>query len=84
MIRAVSLVINYDLPEDMQSYIHRIGRTGRFGRKGWAINFVMKTDDKYMTSIENYYQTQISEMPASIPDLINKFIYIYIYNGCII
>lgn len=69
-VRAVSLVINYDLPEDMQSYIHRIGRTGRFGRKGWAINFVMKTDDKYMTSIENYYQTQISEMPASIPDLI--------------
>ena len=69
-VRAVSLVINYDLPEDMQSYIHRIGRTGRFGRKGWAINFVMKTDDKYMTSIENYYQTQITEMPASIPDLI--------------
>ena len=69
-IRAVTLVINYDLPEDMQSYIHRIGRTGRFGRKGWAINFVMKTDDKYMRSIENYYQTQISEMPASIPDLI--------------
>ena len=69
-VRAVSLVINYDLHEDMQSYIHRIGRTGRFGRKGWAINFVMKTDDKYMTSIENYYQTQISEMPASIPDLI--------------
>ena len=69
-VRAVSLVINYDLPEDMQSYIHRIGRTGRFGRKGWAINFVMKTDDKYMRTIENYYQTQIIEMPNSIPDLI--------------
>jgi translation initiation factor 4A len=69
-VRAVSLVINYDLPEDMQSYIHRIGRTGRFGRKGWAINFVMKTDDKYMRTIENYYQTQIVEMPDSIPDLI--------------
>ena len=69
-IRAVSLVINYDLPEDMQSYIHRIGRTGRFGRKGYAINFVMKTDDKYMRSIENYYQTQIIEMPDNIPDLI--------------
>ena len=69
-VRSVSLVINYDLPEDMQSYIHRIGRTGRFGRKGWAINFVMKTDDKYMRTIENYYQTQIVEMPDSIPDLI--------------
>ena len=69
-VRSVSLVINYDLPEDMQSYIHRIGRTGRFGRKGWAINFVMKTDDKYMRTIENYYSTQIEEMPASIPDLI--------------
>lgn len=69
-VKSVSLVINYDLPEDMQSYIHRIGRTGRFGRKGWAINFVMKTDDKYMRTIENYYQTQITEMPASIPDLI--------------
>lgn len=69
-VKAVSLVINYDLPEDMQSYIHRIGRTGRFGRKGWAINFVMKTDDKYMRNIENFYQTEISEMPANIPDLI--------------
>jgi translation initiation factor 4A len=69
-VKAVSLVINYDLPEDMQSYIHRIGRTGRFGRKGWAINFVMKTDDKYMRSIENFYQTQILEMPDTIPDLI--------------
>lgn len=69
-VKSVSLVINYDLPEDMQSYIHRIGRTGRFGRKGWAINFVMKTDDKYMRTIENYYQTEITEMPASIPDLI--------------
>jgi len=69
-IQQVSLVINYDLPKDKESYIHRIGRTGRYGRKGWAINFIMQTDSRNMQDIENFYSTQIEEMPSSIPDLI--------------
>ena len=45
-VQQVSLVINYDLPRDRESYIHRIGRTGRYGRKGWAINFIMQNDTR--------------------------------------
>ena len=69
-VQQVSLVINYDLPKDKESYIHRIGRTGRYGRKGWAINFIMQTDCRNLQDIENFYSTQIQEMPSSIPDLI--------------
>jgi translation initiation factor 4A len=69
-IQQVSLVINYDLPRDKESYIHRIGRTGRYGRKGWAINFIMQSDSRNLQDIENFYATQIEEMPSNIPDLI--------------
>lgn len=43
----VSLVINYDLPTNRENYIHRIGRSGRFGRKGVAINFVTQVNAFY-------------------------------------
>jgi translation initiation factor 4A len=69
-IQQVSLVINYDLPRDKESYLHRIGRTGRYGRKGWAINFIMQSDTRNLQDIENYYGTQIEEMPQNIPELI--------------
>ena len=69
-VQTVSLVINYDLPRDRESYIHRIGRTGRYGRKGWAINFIMQNDAKTLQDIENFYSTQIDEMPQNIPELI--------------
>jgi len=69
-VQQVSLVINYDLPKDKESYIHRIGRTGRYGRKGWAINFIMQTDCRNLQDIETFYSTEIQEMPSSIPDLI--------------
>jgi superfamily II DNA/RNA helicase len=69
-VQQVSLVINYDLPKDKESYIHRIGRTGRYGRKGWAINFIMQNDCRTLQDIENFYSTQINEMPSDIPDLI--------------
>jgi len=70
-VQQVSLVINYDLPRDKESYIHRIGRTGRYGRKGWAINFVMHSDSRNLQDIESFYNTQIEEMPSSIEGLIN-------------
>ena len=69
-IQQVSLVINYDLPTNKESYIHRIGRSGRFGRKGVAINFVTYTDNTIMEDLESFYKTQITEMPSDIRDLI--------------
>ena len=62
-VQQVSLVINYDLPNNRELYIHRIGRSGRFGRKGVAINFVKKDDIGILRDIEQFYSTQIDEMP---------------------
>merc|ERR1712176_448072 len=69
-VQQVSLVINFDLPMSMENYLHRIGRSGRFGRKGVAINFVTNSDVRTMKEIEKYYHTQIEEMPMDIADLI--------------
>ena len=69
-VQQVSLVINYDLPTNRENYIHRIGRSGRFGRKGVAINFITVADAKYMQDIEAFYSTQIDEMPMNVADLI--------------
>merc|ERR1712216_444850 len=69
-VQQVSLVINFDLPQNMENYLHRIGRSGRFGRKGVAINFVTNNDVRLMKDIEKYYHTQIEEMPMDIADMI--------------
>ncbi|KAK3871661.1 hypothetical protein Pcinc_023219 [Petrolisthes cinctipes] len=69
-VQQVSLVINYDLPSNRESYIHRIGRGGRFGRKGVAINFVTAEDSRTLMDIEDYYRTSIEEMPGNVADLI--------------
>ena len=69
-VQQVSLVINYDLPNNRELYIHRIGRSGRFGRKGVAINFVKNEDVRILRDIEQYYSTQIDEMPMNVADLI--------------
>jgi translation initiation factor 4A len=69
-VQQVSLVINYDLPRNLENYIHRIGRSGRFGRKGVAINFVTHDDTRTLRELEQFYNTQIEEMPASVADLI--------------
>ena len=67
-IQQVSLVINYDLPSirKKENYIHRIGRSGRFGRKGIAINFVTYNDFRIKEELERFYNTQIEEMPMNI------------------
>ena len=54
----------------MPTYIHRIGRSGRFGRKGYAINFVTNSDAKYMAAIEKHFQTEINELPDDLTDLL--------------
>ncbi|XP_023019493.1 eukaryotic initiation factor 4A-II isoform X2 [Leptinotarsa decemlineata] len=69
-VQQVSLVINYDLPSNRENYIHRIGRGGRFGRKGVAINFVAEEDKRTLKDIEQFYNTKIDEMPMNIADLI--------------
>jgi len=69
-VQQVSLVINYDLPTNRENYIHRIGRSGRFGRKGVAINFITQGDYKYLKDIEEFYHTEIKEMPSNVADLI--------------
>jgi len=82
-VHHVSLVINYDLPRVKENYLHRIGRSGRYGRKGHrigrsgrygrkgvAINFVSKDDVRSMREIEKFYSTSIEECPQNIADLI--------------
>lgn len=51
-------------------FIYRIGRGGRFGRKGVAINFVTDDDKRTLRDIEQFYNTQITEMPQNVADLI--------------
>jgi superfamily II DNA/RNA helicase len=62
-IQQISIVINYDVPKNVDNYIHRIGRSGRYGRKGVAINFVTHNDIEQLRSIEKYYNTDIPELP---------------------
>ena len=67
-IQQLSLVINFDLPKSKETYIHRIGRSGRYGRKGVSINLVTGRDLDYMHQIETFYDTKIDEMPQNIED----------------
>lgn len=69
-VSQVSLVINYDLPNNRENYIHRIGRSGRFGRKGVAINFVKTEELSLLREIEQHYNIQIDEMPMSVSEFI--------------
>ena len=68
-VQQVSLVINYDLPSNRENYIHRIGRGGRFGPKGVAINFITENDRRTLKDIETFYHTKIEKMPMNVADL---------------
>jgi translation initiation factor 4A len=70
-IQQVNIVINFDLPKCVNTYLHRIGRGGRWGRKGVGINFITRRDVVKMKEIETHYSTQISEMPAELGFLSN-------------
>lgn len=65
-IQQVSVVINFDLPKCVHNYLHRIGRSGRWGRKGVGINFITRRDITQIKKIEEHYSTQISEMPSDL------------------
>lgn len=62
-VHHVNIVINFDLPSNKENYLHRIGRGGRYGRKGVAINFVSSRDVELLKEIEEHYHTQIEELP---------------------
>ena len=68
-VQQVSTVINFDIPKDIHIYIHRIGRSGRWGRKGMGINFITRRDIKLIKDIETYYETEIKEMPGNFTQL---------------
>tara|TARA_Y100001958_G_scaffold150591_1_gene134549 strand:+ start:8453 stop:9607 length:1155 start_codon:yes stop_codon:yes gene_type:complete len=70
-VQQLSLVINFDLPKSKEVYIHRIGRSGRYGRKGVSINLVTDRDMQHMKDIEGFYDTQIEEMPQNIEDYLS-------------
>lgn len=65
----VSIVINYDLPNQKETYIHRIGRSGRFGKKGNAINFILPEEKEQMDLICKFYDTVIEQLPQDLSDI---------------
>lgn len=81
-VQQVSLVVNYDLPSNRETYIHRfvliiynfhlyrIGRGGRFGRKGTAINFITESEIEALSDLQQYFNTEILEMPDDIVDFL--------------
>jgi superfamily II DNA/RNA helicase len=68
-IQQVSTVINFDIPKCVHNYIHRIGRSGRWGRKGVGINFITRRDINKIKEIEGHYSCQINELPSSFENL---------------
>ena len=71
-VQQVSTVLNFDVPGDVHTYLHRIGRSGRWGRKGLAINFMTRRDVAMMRRIEEYYRSSIKELPQDVGALCNN------------
>jgi translation initiation factor 4A len=65
-VQQVSVVINFDITPDPHTYLHRIGRSGRWGRKGTAINFITQRDTRIIRDIENYYSIRIEPLPENV------------------
>jgi translation initiation factor 4A len=69
-IQQISLVINYELPTQRENYIHRIGRSGRFGRKGAAINLISGDEERLLKELEQHYSTTINVLPEDLAKII--------------
>jgi superfamily II DNA/RNA helicase len=65
-VQQVGLVINFDITKNVHTYLHRIGRSGRWGRKGTAINFATYRDRFLLEDLERYYNIQIMQMPENL------------------
>ena len=70
-VQQVSIVINFDIPRNENTYLHRIGRSGRWGRKGAAINFVTQEDIANMKRIESHYKSTITELTENFESGLN-------------
>ena len=71
-VQQVTLVINFELPKRDEQYIHRIGRSGRYGRKGVAINICDNQDMETIEILRQHYQTNINELPSDIEQVVNE------------
>ena len=71
-VQQVSIVINFDIPRNENTYLHRIGRSGRWGRKGIAINFTTRFDSNKLNRFKDYYKTDILEMPSNFTAHLNN------------
>ena len=69
-VQQVSLVINYELPLNRENYIHRIGRSGRFGKKGCAINLISQNEVKNKEEIESYYKVKMVDLPFDLSSIV--------------
>lgn len=65
----VGLIINFDLPTRKESYIHRIGRSGRYGRRGLAINLITKQESQMLINLEEFYSTHIQNLPTDLSEI---------------
>lgn len=66
-IERVNIVFNYDMPDGVDAYLHRVGRAGRFGTKGLAISFVSTSaDTDILNQVQERFEVNISELPAEI------------------
>ena len=70
-VQQLNLVINYDLPRSKETYIHRIGRSGRYGRKGVAINFITNRELGYLSELEEHYNIKIDDLPQNVGEIFN-------------
>lgn len=70
-VQQLNLVINFDLPRSKETYVHRIGRSGRYGRKGVAINLVNNREEPYLKELEEHYCIQINDLPENVNDIFN-------------
>lgn len=68
-VQQVSLVVNYELPMQRENYVHRIGRSGRYGKKGVAINLAYGDELNALKEIEKHYSTTINELPEDLSSL---------------
>jgi translation initiation factor 4A len=68
-VQQISLVINYELPPNTENYVHRIGRAGRYGRKGTTINLLLPEEEGMMTEISNLYAMEIKPFPSDVSSL---------------
>jgi len=70
-VQQLNLVINFDLPKSKETYVHRIGRSGRYGRKGVAINLINNREVGYLSELEEHYKITIDELPQNVGDILN-------------